>query len=291
MDRAVTQRVRDVMVPAGWTVTAACPLSEAARLMRSWDVKEVFVVDGTTLRGVLSDVDVVVLAIASGRSPAELVAGDCLTPDTVCLRSDEPVHNALAHLRHHGLRRAPVVDGDHFVGAVWLTDLEHACQREPADPGQHRSGHHREATPARGHRPRRDHGRPPRVAATADADPAADTVTRTGPVVLVSTPLLTVTVRIDGADSRVTVAGELDLSTTSLFAAALDEACERDVDLLTVDLEELTFADSSAIHALLRVRETARERGIRLRLTNVAGSLARTLAITGTHELFDIAHR
>jgi anti-anti-sigma factor len=274
----VTRLVREVMVPVRWTVAADCPLAEAARLMRSWDVKEVYVVDDGALRGVLTDVDIVVLAIASGRSPTNLVAGDGLAPGTVSLQSDEPIVDALARLRQHGLRRAPVVDGDRLVGAAWVSDLELASQREQAT-GQPSTGRSHRRAPVRRTREHR-----PAAPAAAGPGPA-------GPVPLVSTPLLQVTAFTDGAAVRVAVAGELDLSTTPAFAGALDRAFDHGVDLLTVDLDDLTFADSSAIHALLRLRATAEERGTRLCLTNVAGSLRRTLTITGMHELFDIAHR
>lgn len=269
----MTKRVRDVMVPARWTVASNCPLPEAARLMRSWDVKEVFVVDGGTLRGVLTDVDVVVLAIASGRSPARLVAGDGLPPATVRLRSDEPVPEALADLRRHGLQRAPVVDGDQLVGAAWLADLELACHLEQEN------GHGRDPEPDPGPGPGSGSGSDPDIGPDHEPDPDE----------LFSSPLLTVTMSTDGRGSRLTVAGELDISTTPLFVAAVEKAFEHDVDVLTVDVDEVTFADSSAIHALVRIRAAAEARGTRLRLTNVAGSFARTLTVTGTGELFDIA--
>jgi anti-sigma B factor antagonist len=233
------------MVPAGWTVAVDCPLPEAARLMRARDVREVFVVDDATLRGVLSDVDIVVLAIASERSPADLVVADCLGASVVRLQSGQPILDALAHLQRHGLDRAPVVDGDELVGAAWITDLEQAHRLDQRVERQ--------------------------------------------PVTLVQTPDLLMTLHVDGASSCLTVAGELDFGTAPSFIDALDTALADGVDHLTVDLEHLTFADSSAVHALLRLRATAHGRGTRLQLVNVAGSVDRTLTLTGTHELFDIA--
>lgn len=126
--------VRDVMTHAPWTVPSSRSLSRAARLMRSWDVREVFVVDGDALCGVLSDADIIIVAIASGRSPSELTAGDCCIRDAPRVEVDQAIDDALDVLRRHGLGRAAVVDGDRLVGAVWINDLEQAVARARPSP-------------------------------------------------------------------------------------------------------------------------------------------------------------
>jgi CBS domain-containing protein len=138
------ERVRDVMMPVPWTVSAGCPLTEAARLMRSWDVREVFVVDDDgRLCGVLTETDIIVVAIASGRPPSQLTAGDCDRPDTPRLHAEQLLPDALADMRRHQVRRLPVVDhlhtggdgdggraddGDQLLGTAWIDDLQHATQ-------------------------------------------------------------------------------------------------------------------------------------------------------------------
>lgn len=118
------KRIRDVMTPLPWTVPASCPLPEAARRMRARDVHEVFVVDDGTFCGVLTDTDIIVVAIASGRPPAQLTAGDCHVPDAPRLHADQPVPDALAYLQLHQLHRVAVVDGDQLVGSVWRNEIE-----------------------------------------------------------------------------------------------------------------------------------------------------------------------
>jgi CBS domain-containing protein len=133
----MTKRVRDVMTSAPWTLPASCPLQDAARLMRSWDAREVFVVDNGRLCGVLTDTDIIVVAIASGRSPTELTAGECHTRDALRLEVDEPLPHALAYMRLHQVDRVPVVDGDQLLGAVWMNDLERVTEAERRDPTTH----------------------------------------------------------------------------------------------------------------------------------------------------------
>src|SRR6266545_1564390 len=62
--------VRDVMMPEPWTVDANVSIQEAAHSMRAWDLRDVLVTDRGELRGVLTDQDIIVLAIASGRHPS-----------------------------------------------------------------------------------------------------------------------------------------------------------------------------------------------------------------------------
>jgi len=127
------QHVRDVMMPTPWTVPAACTLPDAARLMRSWDVREAFVVDDGTFCGVLTDADIIVLAIASGRSPSELTARDCHDSGAPRIEVDQLILEALMYMRRHQLERVPVVDGDQLVGTLWIDDLERATRMRQPD--------------------------------------------------------------------------------------------------------------------------------------------------------------
>jgi anti-sigma B factor antagonist len=99
---------------------------------------------------------------------------------------------------------------------------------------------------------------------------------------------LDITTRTIGGGATLAVVGELDLSTLPTFVAAVDEVLAADVDVLTIDTDELSFADSSAIQALLHAQATATERRIRLQLVNVRGSLERTLDLAGLDDVFEI---
>jgi CBS domain-containing protein len=126
----MSKHVGDVMTPLPWTVPASCSLPDAARLMRSWDVREVFVSDHGRLCGVLTDEHIIVVAIASGRPPSQLTAGDCHNPNTPRVGVDQDVPEVLTYMRRNHLQRVPVVDGDRLVGAAWINDLEVAVPQK-----------------------------------------------------------------------------------------------------------------------------------------------------------------
>jgi CBS domain-containing protein len=125
----VVDSVRHAMIPEPWTIDAGATLDDAARVMRSWDTREVLVTDNGELRGVLTDSSIVVTAIASGRAPSTITAGECATRHVPRLRADQPLSDALDYMRRHDVHRLPVVDGNRLVGTAWLADL--AARRAP----------------------------------------------------------------------------------------------------------------------------------------------------------------
>jgi CBS domain-containing protein len=129
--RVSNKTVRNVMMPEPWTVDAHVSLQEAAHAMRAWDLRSVLVTDDGELRGVLTDHDIIVLAIASGRNPSTLLAGECADPCPYTVAADDPADHAIDYMQRHGLRRLPVVDGQRLVGTVWITDLVIASHGHP----------------------------------------------------------------------------------------------------------------------------------------------------------------
>lgn len=74
----VNNTVREATSLALGTVDAGLSLQETAHLMRTWDIREVVVVQDGRPIGVLTDREIVILAIASGHDPNVLTAGECV---------------------------------------------------------------------------------------------------------------------------------------------------------------------------------------------------------------------
>ncbi|MGV9762349.1 STAS domain-containing protein [Micromonospora tulbaghiae] len=65
-------------------------------------------------------------------------------------------------------------------------------------------------------------------------------------------PVFSVTAQVDGDQVRVQVTGEVDMATAdTMFQTALREPAKR----LTLDLRAVTFFDSAAIHAVVRLAQ------------------------------------
>jgi CBS domain-containing protein len=115
--------IRDVMMPNPLTVNTQTSIEGAAQVMRANDIGDVLVTENGRLKGILTDRDIVVRAVAMGRHPAATFAGDVCSPNIYTVSADDPVTSAVEIMRQQALRRLPVVDGDQLVGIVSIGDL------------------------------------------------------------------------------------------------------------------------------------------------------------------------
>jgi len=87
---------------------------------------------------------------------------------------------------------------------------------------------------------------------------------------------------------RLIVQGEVDVASVPLLLDEARELLATGPFRLEVDLEAVTFIDSSGLGALVRVRNEAKEQGIAVTLANVSDSTQRLLQLSGLHHVFEI---
>jgi anti-sigma B factor antagonist len=93
------------------------------------------------------------------------------------------------------------------------------------------------------------------------------------------------------------VAGEVDIDSAGAIPAAVDDALDSGAHDVWVDLTDVTFMDSSGVHALIVARTRVRELERSLVVICPPGNVRRLLAVTGLDgalELYDTreqAHR
>src|SRR5688500_8946314 len=118
------RKVRDVMIPDVLTVEGSATVVEAAQKMQTENVGVLPVVQDGVLRGMVTDRDLVVRAIARGADPASTRVADCATRDIVCARPDSTVDEAREVMADYQVGRLPVVDErNHVIGIVTLGSL------------------------------------------------------------------------------------------------------------------------------------------------------------------------
>jgi anti-anti-sigma factor len=89
-----------------------------------------------------------------------------------------------------------------------------------------------------------------------------------------------------GDTVEITLGGELDLHTSELLTAAIEQAVADGPRAVVLDADGLSFADSAGLRALLTARDTAQQSDIELRLARVSPALGRLLDVTGLREVF-----
>ena len=123
------QLVSDVMTTSVVGLAESASLVEAARHMRMSDIGDVLVLDGDTVRGIVTDRDIVIRALAADLDPARTPVGDIATPNPLSIAPDRPAAEAVQIMRDAALRRLPVCEDGHLIGVVSLGDL--ATSRDP----------------------------------------------------------------------------------------------------------------------------------------------------------------
>jgi CBS domain-containing protein len=106
--------------------------------MRDADIGVIPVVDDGRIRGVVTDRDIVVRAVANEADPRTTCLDEVTSDLVFVVRPEQPAAAALALMSDHALRRLPVVNeaGD-LVGMVSLGDLAFTAGPDPRPPRAH----------------------------------------------------------------------------------------------------------------------------------------------------------
>jgi anti-anti-sigma factor len=95
----------------------------------------------------------------------------------------------------------------------------------------------------------------------------------------------------DDGSALLVIAGEIDVACAGeVREAGLKLLAGTDCSRLTVDLMDVTFMDSTALSALIEIRNAADQRGTAVALLDVAPNVLRVLTITGLDQIFEIEH-
>lgn len=102
-----------------------------------------------------------------------------------------------------------------------------------------------------------------------------------------SEPQFTAQVNSRNGVASIALRGELDLATVSELEGHLAPFESDGVSAIMLDMRELTFIDSVALHSLVRARERAKINGQRLILIGARPTARRLFEITCTEYLLD----
>jgi CBS domain-containing protein len=118
--------VREIMHRGAECIGEHDSLLEAAQKMRNLDVGALPICgDDNRLKGIVTDRDIVIKCIASGRNPAKCEASELATGTPQWIEADDDVEAALDRMERNRIKRLPVVDnGNHkLIGMVSEADL------------------------------------------------------------------------------------------------------------------------------------------------------------------------
>jgi CBS domain-containing protein len=115
---------REVMTGGAECIGENDTLADAARRLAELDVGAMPICgEDDRLKGMLTDRDIVVKALAQGKDPSSTRAGELAEGKPVTIGADDSVDLALRTMKDHKVRRLPVIDGHDLIGVVSQADL------------------------------------------------------------------------------------------------------------------------------------------------------------------------
>ncbi|HET7009322.1 MAG TPA: CBS domain-containing protein [Anaerolineales bacterium] len=117
-------KVRDVMTRQVEVIHPQSGLQQAAMTMRKLDVGALPVVKDGRLRGIVTDRDITVRAVAESRDLSTTLVDDVMSRDVLSVREDDDVETAAQVMADRQVRRLPVLDRDgRLTGILSMADL------------------------------------------------------------------------------------------------------------------------------------------------------------------------
>ncbi len=111
-------KVKDLMTPNPVTIDPGDTLQQAARKMEIADCGILPVGTGNKLKGMITDRDIVVRAIASGKDPAHVKVADYMTAAVYACNENDTLEEAAVKMREHKVSRLVVTDKEGKVTGI-----------------------------------------------------------------------------------------------------------------------------------------------------------------------------
>jgi len=106
-------------------------LKVLAEKMREHDIGAIPIGDNDRLVGMVTDRDIVIRGLTSGKDTSTMTARDVMTKGIVYCRDEEDVEDAVRVMEQKKIRRLPVLnEKKRMVGLLSLGDVSHATSHE-----------------------------------------------------------------------------------------------------------------------------------------------------------------
>ncbi len=120
----MAKKARDIMSTDCTCIGENDSLIDAAKLLAEKNVGALPICgEDNRLKGMLTDRDIVVKALARGKDPASTRAGELGEGKPVTIGADDSLQEALRTMAQYKVRRLPVIDGHDLVGIVAVADI------------------------------------------------------------------------------------------------------------------------------------------------------------------------
>lgn len=125
----MSKQIKELMTTNPEYIKPETTLIDAAKRMRELDVGMLPVGDGVKLKGMLTDRDITIRAVAEGKDVAKTTAKDIMTPEVLYAFEDQSVDEVVKSMRDKQVRRMIILNRDKdMTGIVALADIAHHAE-------------------------------------------------------------------------------------------------------------------------------------------------------------------
>jgi CBS domain-containing protein len=121
----MSKSAREVMSGGAECIGEKDTIQTAAKKLADLDVGAMPICgEDDRLKGMLTDRDITIKVVATGKDPAQTTAGELADQgEVVTIGADDSVDEALRTMTEKKVRRLPVIDGHKLIGVVTQADL------------------------------------------------------------------------------------------------------------------------------------------------------------------------
>lgn len=116
-------KVRDIMSGDVSFVDPSTNLIAIAKMMKDKDIGSVPVLDNDSVKGIITDRDIVIRAVSEGKDINTVTADQVMSLKPVVIEESETIDRAADMMFEYQIKRLPVVKNNKLVGILSLGDL------------------------------------------------------------------------------------------------------------------------------------------------------------------------
>ena len=115
--------VADVMTERPVTLRPGDSLVDCAKKMKQEHVGAILVKEGSDIKGIITEQDIVRKAIALEKNPLTMKLADLMSVDLKTIEANKDIFEALTKMKNLNIRHLPVTSSGKFVGLLTLKDI------------------------------------------------------------------------------------------------------------------------------------------------------------------------
>jgi CBS domain-containing protein len=119
----MAKTVAEVMTRDPVSMDGKEPVTKAAAAMRDQGIGTVVVMTNGAPCGVVTDRDIAVKAVASGKDPSKMTLDEICSNSVVAVSPDQSVDDAVQVMKSHDVKRVLVMEDKKLTGIISLGDL------------------------------------------------------------------------------------------------------------------------------------------------------------------------